>query len=394
MKFLFASDSFKGTLSSMETAKLLSKAAAEVFGEVECVCIPMADGGEGTADALIEACRGERIYASVHDPLMRKREACYGRLDRHSAVIEMAAASGLTLVPEDKRNPLHTTTYGTGELILDALDRGFEELIIAIGGSATNDGGMGCARALGIRFLDENGVELKGTGSDLENVRKIDTSGLDPRIQKTRITVMCDVSNPLCGENGATYTFAAQKGASPKEQDRLEKGMCNYRYVIRRQFGVDPDQLFGGGAAGGLGTMLTVFLHGKMKSGVETVLDITEFDCLLKEADLVITGEGRTDWQSCFGKVLQGIGVRAGKAGVPVIALSGSLGEGADKVYGHGISSMMTTVDAPMTLQEAMDRAEELYFRGAIRMFRMLKAGMEIGEKTGDKNLNGQKEEA
>lgn len=356
---------------------LLTKAAKEVFGdEASCISVPIADGGEGTVDALLAARGGERTCVNVHGPLMDSVSACYGRLSEKQAVIEMAAASGLTLIPEEKRNPLYTTTYGTGELIRDALDQGATELYVAIGGSATNDGGMGCAKALGVRFLDADGAELSGTGQDLERVASIDISGLDPRIQRTKIVVACDVKNPLCGAEGATRTFGPQKGGAPEALERLENGMCNYRDVIRRQFGVDPDGLAGGGAAGGLGTALMVFLGGVMKSGIETVLDLAGFDEFLSDADLVVTGEGRTDWQSAYGKVLYGIGERAKKAGVPAVALCGSLGKGYEAIYEHGIVSLMTTVDAPMTLEEAMSRASELYEKAAVRMFRMIHVSM------------------
>ena len=240
---------------------------------------------------------------------------------------------------------------------------------------------MGCARALGVRFLDKDEKELEGRGEDLEKVCSIDVSELDPRIKDAKITVMCDVTNPLCGENGATYTFGAQKGGTPEILDRLEKGMCNYRDVIKKQFGIDPDQLQGGGAAGGLGTALKVFLGGEMKSGIETVLDLIDFDKRLDGVDLVVTGEGRTDWQSCFGKVMQGVGQRAKAKGVIAVGLSGSLGRDADRIFAHGIESLMTTVDAPMPLEEALGRAEELYYLGAVRMFRFIKAGMDIKAK-------------
>jgi len=374
-KFLFASDSFKGSLTSAEAAELLTKAAKEVFGEVECVGIPVADGGEGTVDALLSAVGGEKIYVNVHGPRMDSISACYGKLDDKKAVIEMAAASGLTLVPEDKRDPSVTTTYGTGELLRDALNQGFEEIYVTIGGSATNDGGMGCGRALGIRFLDADGHELEGAGKDLEKVRSIDVHGLDPRIKQVKLTVMCDVTNPLCGENGATRTFGPQKGATPEMAEALERGMQNYRDVIKKQFGKDPDQMPGSGAAGGLGALLMILLGGEMRSGIETVLDLNGFDRKLEGADLVITGEGRTDWQSACGKVLQGVGERAKKAGVPVIALSGSLGPGYEKVYEHGITSVMTTVNGPMSLEEALRNAKELYHQAALRMFRMIQTG-------------------
>jgi glycerate kinase len=378
MKLLFASDSFKGSLTSEKTMELLGKAAREVFGKCETGGVPVADGGEGTVDAVVAAENGEIVSVAVHGPLMEETTAFYGVFGESKAVIEMAAASGLPMVPEDKRNPLHTTTYGTGELILDALNKGYRDISIAIGGSATNDGGMGCVRALGIKFLDTEGNELPGFGRDLIKVASIDASGLDSRIKETKITVMCDVTNPLCGKDGATYTFGKQKGATPDIQDQLEMGMCNYRDIIRNTFRIDCDTIKGAGAAGGLGAALKVFLGGEMKSGIDTVLDLIHFDERLDGVNLVVTGEGRTDWQSCFGKVMQGVGIRAKAKGVPVLGLSGSLGTNALDILNCGVSSLMTTVNAPMTLQEAIERSEELYYEAAVRMFRFVKAGMEI----------------
>lgn len=378
MKLVFASDSFKGSVTSGQTMELLTKAAHEVFGPCETVGVPVADGGEGTTEAVIRARNGQKIFADVHGPLMEKASAYYGKLSDTEAILEMAQASGLPMVPEELRNPLHTTTYGTGELVRAALDAGFTDISIAIGGSATNDGGMGFASALGIRFLDKNGNLLEGKGSELEKVADIDMSGLDKRAQSARFTVMCDVTNPLCGKDGATRTFGRQKGATPEIMDRLEKGMCRYRDVIIEKFGVNPDEIPGAGAAGGLGAALKIFLNAEMKSGIETVLDLISFDSLLTGADLVVTGEGRTDWQSCFGKVMQGVGDRARKHEIPAVALCGSLGEGYEAIYDHGIASIMTTVDGPMELDEALERAEELYYKGAVRLFRMVHAGMRI----------------
>lgn len=380
MKLLFASDSFKGTLSSDQTIELLTKAAQEVFGRCETSGVPVADGGEGTTDAVVKARSGEIITVPVHGPLMEMEQGFYGRLSDTEAILEMAAASGLPMVPEEKRNPLNTTTYGTGELLKAALDAGYTDIAIAIGGSATNDGGMGFASALGIRFLDQDGHVLEGRGEDLEKVAHIDMSGLDPAVQKAHFTVMCDVTNPLCGPDGATYTFGKQKGGTPEILDRLEKGMQNYRDVIIREFGINPDEIQGSGAAGGLGTALKVFLDAEMKSGIETVLDLIDFDARLEGVNLVVTGEGRTDWQSCFGKVMQGVGDRSAKHQVPVAALCGGLGPDYEKIYAHGISSIMTTVDGPMPLKEALDNASELYYKGAIRMFRFLQTGMQMNK--------------
>ncbi len=378
MKLLFASDSFKGSLSSEKTVELLAKAAKDVFGDVEYEGVPVSDGGEGTVDAVVAAEHGTKISVDVYGPLMTRIKAEYGRLDDNRAVIEMAAASGLPLIKREERNPLNTTTFGTGELIRDALERGFRDLSIAIGGSATNDGGMGCMRALGVKFLDARGNELQGNGSDLERVASIDVSGLDPRIKDTKITVMCDVTNPLTGKDGATYTFGAQKGATPDMQARLEAGMLNYKSVIMKQFGFDPDDIPGSGAAGGLGTALMVFLKGEMRSGIETVLDLIKFDERLEGVDLCVTGEGRTDWQSCFGKVMQGVGMHAKAKGVPVLGLSGGLGKDAMNICDYGVNSLMTTVNSPMDITEAIDRAEELYYEGAVRMFRFVKTGMDM----------------
>ena len=378
MKLLFASDSFKGSLTSGQTISLLTRAAEEVFGDCETDGVPVADGGEGTVEAVVQAENGKTVKCLVHDPLMRQVEAQYGILDGGRAVIEMASASGLPLVPDDLRNPMNTTTFGTGELILDALNRGYRKLYLAIGGSATNDGGMGCARALGVRFLDYEGNELEGFGRDLIRVHEIDISGLDPRLEETQIITMCDVKNPLCGKDGATWTFGAQKGATPQIQERLEEGMLRYRDVIRRTFGIDCDQIESAGAAGGLGAALSVFLKSSMQSGIETVLDLIRFDERLEGVDLVVTGEGRCDWQSCFGKVMQGIGTHAKKMGVPAVGLCGSLGKGALDICKYGISSLMTTTDAPMSMEEALERAEELYYSGALRMFSFIRTGMSM----------------
>lgn len=375
MKFLFASDSFKGSLSSQKTAELLSQAALEIFPDCECSHVEVADGGEGTTDAVLSAVSGKKIFLSAHGPLGELTDGYYGALDDKRAVMEMAAVSGLPLVPASLRDPRKTSSLGTGEMIADALSRGFRDISIAIGGSATNDGGMGCMRALGVKFLDADGHELIGCGADLARVRRIDTSGLNPLIKDTSFTVMCDVTNPLCGKNGATYTFGKQKGGTPEILDELEIGMQNYRDVLRSQFGIDMDAVSGAGAAGGLGAALMVFLNGKLKSGIETVLDLVEFDKKLEGVSLVVTGEGSTDWQSVFGKVMQGVGVHCRRMHVPAVAIVGSMGKGAEDIFAHGIDSIITTVNGIMTLEEALERADELYLGAARRMFRMIKAG-------------------
>ncbi|MBQ6153845.1 MAG: glycerate kinase [Ruminococcus sp.] len=368
MKLVFASDSFKGSLTSEKTAELLMRAAHEVFSKCECIGVPVADGGEGTVDAMITALDGERVTALVHDPMMHRIPASYAVIG-NKAVIEMAEASGLTLIPQELRDPMKTTTFGTGELIFDALDRGCHELFVAIGGCATNDGGMGCMRALGAKFLDRKGSELSGCGRDLTDVSAIDLDGLDNRLSKAKITVLCDVKNPLCGDSGATYTFAEQKGATPEMMEALENGMCNFRDIICRQFGIDCDLIEGAGAAGGLGAALKVFLHAEMRSGIDTMLDLIGFDDILSRADLVITGEGRADAQSCCGKVVQGVALRAKEKGIPVIGLCGSIGDGAEKLYDFGITSLVSISDSSMSLDYAMKNAEQLYYKAAVRLF-------------------------
>lgn len=373
MKFLFASDSFKGTLSSTKTAELLTKAARQVFPGCECAGVTVADGGEGTVEAVLSATGGSRAGVQVHDPLMRPVKASYGKINAWKAIAEMSAASGLTMLSEEERNPLKTTSYGTGELIVAALEAGCRDITIAIGGSATNDGGMGCLCALGARFFDVDGAELEGIGENLNKVVHIDLGGLHPKIKEAKFTVICDVTNPLCGRNGATYTYGAQKGGTPEILEELEEGMCNYRDVILREFGVNPDDIAGAGAAGGLGCALAVFLKAEVKRGIETVLDLIEFDSWLQGASLVVTGEGRLDWQSCCGKVVQGVGNRCKGQGVPAVALVGSAGEGAEQICEHGIVSIITTAPAEMPLKEALDRAEELYFDAAVRLFTSMK---------------------
>lgn len=378
MRLLFASDSFKGTLSSEQIIRLLTDSANRIFPGCETLGVPIADGGEGTVDAVIAVTKGEMREAAVHGPLMEEMKASYGVFRGDAAIIEMAAASGLPMVPVEKRNPLHTTTYGTGELIKDALDAGYRKLSIAIGGSATNDGGMGAMRALGVRFLDAEGNELNGFGADLAKVADIDVSGIHPAVTEAEITVMCDVNNPLTGPDGATYTFGKQKGGTPEILDELEAGMKQYASVILDKLGMDVDKIAGAGAAGGLGAALCVFLHAELKSGIETVLDLIDFDTLLDGTDLVVTGEGRIDWQSAFGKVPSGIGMRCKAKGVPAVAVVGGMGNGAEKIYEFGVESIIPTINGAMDIKEALERAEELYANAADRLFRMIKVGMSM----------------
>lgn len=380
MKFLFASDSFKGTLSSEKIIELLTRSAEEVFPGCETAGTLIADGGEGTVDAVIAMTKGSMIEVAVHGPLMEETKARYGKINEDSAIIEMAAASGLPMVPDHLRNPLNTTTYGTGELIKDALDKGFRNISIALGGSATNDGGMGAMAALGVKFFDRDGAELKGTGSDLGKVARVDVSGLHPAVKETKFTVMCDVNNPLTGPDGATYTFGKQKGGTPEILDQLEEGMKSYAEVAGKALGKDIDHIPGAGAAGGLGAAVCGFLDATLKSGIETVLDLIDFDRMLEGVDVVVTGEGRIDWQSAFGKVPSGIGMRCKNKGIPAVAIVGGMGKGAEKIYEFGVESIIPTINGAMEIEEALKRAEELYKGAADRMFRFLKVGMSVAK--------------
>lgn len=378
MKIVLAPDSFKGTLSSLEVIQHVESVAHEHFPSLEIVKVPIADGGEGTVEALVLAAGGEYRIVQVTDPLGRKTKACYGVVNNKTAILEMAQASGLPLLSGNERDPMVTTTYGTGELIKAALDEGIRELIIGIGGSATNDGGLGAAQALGIRFLDKAGEEVGFGGQALSRVSSIDTKGLDPRIQECSITVICDVSNPLTGPAGATYTFGPQKGADAKKLEILEAGMKNYATVLAKHVGFDIENTAGAGAAGGLGAALLGFFGATLKSGIDTVLDFVQFDRLLEGADLVITGEGRIDGQSIFGKVPVGVAKRSKEKNVPVAAIVGSMGPDAQKVYMYGIDSIIPAVNGVMPLEEALSRSEELIRDAADRLFRLLKVGMKI----------------
>lgn len=378
MKFLFASDSFKGSLSSPQISNLLRKAANEIFPEAETISMSVADGGEGTMNTVVEALAGSWKEMTVTGPLGEPVQAKYGLLPGNRAIIEMAEASGLPLVPVNQRNAAKTTSFGTGMLICDALDAGIRDITIAIGGSATNDGGMGAMQALGVRFLDKNGQPVSGCGESLQLISTIDVSGLHPAVSQTHFTVMCDVTNPLLGEQGATYTFGRQKGADDALLARLEEGMRQYAYVVEDTLGEQFSVLDGAGAAGGLGFALMAFLGAELHSGIETVLDLLDFDQKLAGVDLVITGEGRMDWQSAFGKVPSGIGKRCKKAGIPAVAIVGGVLSGYEAIYGCGIESVVTTVNGIMPLQEAISNSTTLYLDAARRLMRMIRCGMEL----------------
>lgn len=309
MRILLAPDSFKDSLSAIQVIEILSRQAKAVFPGCETLGLPMADGGEGTLEVLGGQLGGREVPVEVHGPLGEPIQAHYVLLENGAALLEMAKASGLPLVPPELRNPEKTTTLGTGELIAAALDTGCRRFVVGIGGSATNDGGIGAMKALGIQFLDEVGKEVPPVGGSLPRIAAIDDTHLHPAVRGSRFTIMCDITNPLLGERGATYVFGPQKGATPEMQKRLEAGMARYAGLLREKYGIDPQATPGTGAAGGLATALMAFLGGELQSGIETVLGLSGFRKKLSGVDLVVTGEGRVDGQSAYGKVLGGVGM-------------------------------------------------------------------------------------
>lgn len=361
MKILIAPDSFKGSLSAIEVCDNIEIGIRKVCKNIDIIKVPMADGGEGTLEALIHSTNGSIYEKKVKDPLFREALGKYGILgDEKTALIEMARVSGLPLLTREERNPMNTTTYGTGELILEALNRGCRNFIIGIGGSATIDGGIGMAAALGVKFKDENNKELAPIGSSLSKIRYIDISMIDKRIKESRFTIASDVDNPLYGKEGAAYVYGPQKGADKDMVIELDKGLENYSNIIKRDLAKDIKDIKGGGAAGGLGAGLMVFLNGEMKSGIDIVIESTQLEEKIKSVDLVITGEGSIDYQTQFGKTSYGVAKLAKKYNKPLIAICGSIGEGVESLYDDGFTSIFSIGDKPMTLEESMERTPEL----------------------------------
>lgn len=367
MKIVFASDSFKGSLSSEQVNQIEIDVANEVLGEGEYISLEMADGGEGTLAAIERCVPGyNRITRSVTGPLGKLIQASY-LLRGSEAVIEMAEASGLTLVDEAKRDPMNTTSAGTGELICDAILNGARTIYIGIGGSATNDGGIGAMKAMGFRFLRTDNTAVFGYGSDLADIYSIDDSFVPSIVNECEFIVMCDVKNPLTGPNGATYTFGPQKGATGDILTALENGMVNYLRRLEKFTGKELSQIEGLGAAGGMGAALYALLGGTLKSGVDVLLDLAGFDGMIDGADAVISGEGRTDSQTLNGKVVYGIAKRCRDRGVPLHVISGSLGEGIEELYDVGVTSMTPCVTEQLTMEE-IRRDSELNLRKASTM--------------------------
>ena len=340
-KCVVVSDSFKGTVSSREICEIAQRVIPRHFPACEVVCIPVADGGEGTVDCFIQAMGAQRVEVTVTNALGEKSAAAYARIGE-LAIIEMAAAAGLPQVGA-LRCPGTATTYGVGELIAHAVDSGCRKILLGLGGSATNDGGCGCAAALGVRFYDADGQSFVPVGDTLGRIARIDTAEAEALLRSVEITVMCDVTNPLYGPTGAAYVFAPQKGADAEKVKSLDAGLRHFGDVIRSQLGIDVSAMPGTGAAGGMGAGCVALLGGMIQSGIDAVLDVTGFDRQLEGADLVITGEGRIDSQSADGKVVSGVARRTRAKGIPLIAIAGGIADSAGAVYDIGVSAMFST---------------------------------------------------
>lgn len=377
MKIVIAPDSYKESLSATEVAQAIEKGFREIFPDAHYVSVPVADGGEGTVEAMIAATQGAEHTASVTGPLGERVDARWGMSgDGHTAFIEMAAASGLALVPPELRNPLITTSRGTGELILHALDHGARNIIIGIGGSATNDGGAGMVQALGAKLCDANGTEIGHGGGSLMSLNTIDISGLDPRLASCTLRVACDVTNPLTGEQGASRIFGPQKGATDAQIVELDNNLSHYADVIKKSLRVDVKEVAGAGAAGGMGAALMAFLGAELRSGIEIVTQALNLEEHIHDCTLVVTGEGRIDSQSIHGKVPVGVAKVAKKYHKPVIGIAGSLTHDVGVVHQYGIDAVFSVLTSIGTLEEAFRGAFDNIYRASRNIAATLRVGM------------------
>lgn len=376
-KVVLIPDSFKGTMSSSEICAILSQRLAAHYPGCQAVSIPVADGGEGTVDAFLEALSGERVTVKVKGPYQEEIDAFYGIIRGNTAVIEMAAAAGLPMV-ENRKNPAVTTTYGVGELILHAVQqRGCKQVIVGLGGSCTNDGGCGAAAALGVKFTDAQGQAFLPTGATLERIAKIDISAARENLAGCHITVMCDIDNPMYGETGAAYIFGPQKGADEAMVKELDRQLRCLSQAIIENLGRDVSALPGAGAAGAMGAGIVAFLGGELKQGIDTVLDTVGFEQIISDADLILTGEGKIDSQSIRGKVVIGIARRAKPAGVPVVAIVGDIGEGVEPAYELGVTAIFSINNVAVPFEKARLRSKQDLAATADNLFRLL-SGMGV----------------
>jgi len=375
-KVVIAPQEFKGSLTALEIARAMETGVKRVLPDAETVLVPVADGGDGTLQSLVDSSGGKVVTTTVTDPLGRPVNAQWGALgDGVTAVIEMARSSGLALLTLEERDPLTATTTGVGELIQVGLEQGFRRFIIGIGGSATNDGGAGMARALGAKLLDNDGADLAPGGAALARLAHIDTSGMDPRLKEAEVVVACDVNNPLCGPTGASAIYGPQKGATPDMVRQLDDALGRYADVIERDLELDIRERPGAGAAGGLGAGLMAFLDAELRAGVDIVLEAVGLADRLPGADLVITGEGQFDRSTVFDKSPVGVARLAKKLSIPVIGIAGSLGEGFQGVHDCGVDAVFTLVSGPMTLDEAMANTSDLVASTTEEVLRAMLAG-------------------
>ena len=379
MRIVIAPQAFKGSISALDAATAMSEGVKRVLPDAEVIAVPVADGGDGTLETLIEGSGGRNHSIDVTGPLGEKRSAEWGAMgDGLTAVIEMARTSGLALVPEDRRNPLVTTTFGLGETIRQATYDGYRRFIIGIGGSATNDAGAGMAQALGVRLLDEYGNDLEFGGAALSRLERIDMSGLDDVVSACEFLVACDVNNPLTGPTGASAIYGPQKGATPEMIEELDAALSHFAEVAKRDIGVEISDVAGSGAAGGLGGGLIAFVGGQLRAGVDIVLDTVGLDDHLAGCDLVLTGEGSMDHSTIYNKAPVGVAERAKRLGIPVVGISGSLGAGFQDVHEHGIDALTSIMAGPMTLDQASRQAGELLANTAEQVMRMLMIGSSV----------------
>jgi glycerate kinase len=370
---LLAPDSFKESMTAKEACEAMERGIKKANSSISCIHVPMADGGEGTMQSLIDSTNGKIYTISVIGPLGDEVEASYGILgDGETGILEMASASGIHLVPPEKRNPLITTTYGTGQLIKACLNHGVKKLLIGIGGSATNDGGIGVVQALGGKFLDKEGEELGFGGKELDKLVTIDLSNFDNRLKDVIVEVACDVDNHLCGEQGASYVFGAQKGATPEMMGILDNNLRHYSEIIKRQLGIDILHVSGAGAAGGLGAGLMAFLNGKLNKGIDMVIKYSKLEEKLSLADMVWTGEGSIDFQTKFGKTPLGVAKVAKRYNKPVIALAGRVGPNIEILYTMGIDSIFSITRDITTLEEALEKGQENMEKVAENIIRLM----------------------
>lgn len=376
MRIVIAPQSLKGSLTAAETGRAIAEGVWAVYPDAECAIVPVADGGEGTVQALVDATGGEIVYQTVTGPLGEPVEAFFGLLGQgDTAAIEMAAAAGLPLVPPHRRDPRITTTYGVGELILAALERGCRHFIIGIGGSATNDGGAGMAQALGASLQTNEGTEIARGGAALATLARISTTSFDARLANCLFEVACDVNNPLCGPTGASAVYGPQKGATPEMVVQLDAALAHYAEIVERDLGLSVKDIPGAGAAGGLGAGLIAFLHAMLRPGAQIVLDAVHLEEQLHSADLVITAEGQLDAQTAYGKSVGAVAELAKRYQLPVLALAGSLGEHYRTVYSLGVDAVAVLPSGPMSLDYAMAHAAALTSDTTERALRMIGLG-------------------